>query len=107
MKNHDGQESERVMYEIALNGDTKYTVKRVVSHIQDLDEDRVYNLLTSKFTKGMQLTIHKPDGLEVSYFPVGLADELDPTVGNNPRKLSVSYNQLMFPNQGVILIFEQ
>lgn len=107
VKNHDGTESEKTEYSIVLEGQTEYKVKRVVKHIQDLDEDKIYNILTSKFAKGFELNISKPVGFEVTYFPVGLVDALEPNNGNGPSKVSVGYNKLIFPQQGVILVFEQ
>jgi len=104
-RNHDGQEFEETSYGIVLSGQKKYMVRRVVSHIQDLSEDNIYNIITKKFTKGFELTIVKPRDLEVSYHPLGLTDSLDPKAGNGPSQLSVSYSKLIFPHQGVILIF--
>ena len=101
----DGYEREAKKFMITLQGKTKYIIKRKVEHLQNIKKDPVYLIRTFKFCKSLELKVNKPHDLNVKWESCGLLDDLDLSNGHSPNNIALNYQDIIFPNQGFVLVF--
>ncbi len=91
---------------IDLKGKDKYALSRTIEKEYCLEDDNKMSFRVNYITNTMRLKFHYPQNLKLSFFSLGTLDEFE-IVDQKPGFLEMFYDNLIYSNQGFLVIMEK
>ncbi len=97
-----------VSHDIALEGKDQYAVRREMTRKTKLSSDPILHMVGTRFVESMQIHVvnRVPGVIRVNPISIGIPSKGLEIHSQGPN-ISCNVNQLMFPGDGLLLVFER